>query len=221
MERRPVLALVGTALTLPGLTGCLLAPDDSGGGDRDPAAGDGPQTTDGGRESRFAGEPCPSFVGNAARTVCYHTVAASTEPVVLSPSVETVGAPTTDGGEGDGISFQLRNDGADVVGLNPHDWRIERRTAEGWEHVAPDMYIEPWTTLERAERVTWHLGEDPTESDAVAAVRVDESLDAGVYAFGTSGVVTGGGYDDVTPQTAVDGPDGVRVEWIALFEVTG
>jgi hypothetical protein len=140
---------------------------------------------------------------------------------VLSPSSETVAAATTDGESGDGIEFELRNDGADSVGLNPYEWRIERRTDEGWDHVAPEMYIEPWTTLRSGERVTWLLGDaTETASESLETIRIEESLDAGVYAFGVHGFVTGGKYEGVAPQTNTDDESGVRVEWVVVFEVT-
>ncbi|MFB6183591.1 MAG: hypothetical protein ABEI96_03465 [Haloarculaceae archaeon] len=225
MHRRHLLASL--ALSVPTLAGCSrptargdAAGTDDGTVDDTPTAGGGtvddtPTTddgtaTDGGRSSRFAGEPCPSFVSNADRTVCYHDVDPEADEIVLSPSTELF-EPTTGDDTVETVTFELHNGSERGVGLNPYAWRIERRGASGWEHVAPDAYIEPWYHVDPGQSYEWALSVAPHPAPkSERTIQITQDLTGGVYAFGVDGIVGAG----------ADGEGGTRVEWVALFEVT-
>lgn len=213
MDRRAVLTSTALSLSTVALAGCSRAPTADGTGQSvetsrpdDPPAGE--TTTDGGSASRFAGQPCPSFVSNADRTVCYHAVDPASEPLVLVPSSETFD-PTTDSGSDETLTMTLRNDGEESVGLNPYAWGLYSRTGDGWDRVAPDFYIEPWFTVAPGEAAEWNLrSEERSSPDGDLFVQAVYDFSEGVYAFGVDGIVGDG-----------ENEDGRRVEWVTLLEV--
>jgi hypothetical protein len=94
--------------------------------------------------------------------------------------------------------------------LTPHDWAIKRQTADGWTHVAPDEYVEPWYTLKPDETYTWRLSVEthPTpQGDQTMAIM--ENLDSGTYAFQVTGLL-----DEPT-----DDGEKTNIECVALFDV--
>ena len=224
MQRRTVLAALGTSAVA--VAGCL---DQSGTGST-PTDGDGPGDSDGTEtptettgtatddpgwpDGRFADEPCPAFT-ETDRTVCYHTLDYGSIYVEPSQAVFAPGAgdgtastPATDGERDGGVAtveFVLHNETGDPFGLNPYAWGIERRTADGWEHVAPEEYVEPWTTVADGETYTWVLSEHDTAAMAENKQAITAELDAGVHAFAITG--------------NRERESGGSVECIALFEV--
>lgn len=228
MRRRTVLAALST--TALATAGCLdrsedgSTPTDSSGPggtdetDTPTGTDDGGPTTPTTPTGRFEGEPCPGFSGGVDRTVCYHALGGESTAVWLEPDRELF-EPTTGDGEasadaggdaaGDGvetITFTLHNESGGSFGLNPHAWRIERRTADGWEHVAPAEHVEPWLTLSDGETYTWRLSvETHPSGNWEHFTTLVENLDAGVYAFA------------ITGHRGREG--GESVECVALFEV--
>jgi len=214
MRRRALLATLGTATAL--TAGCL---NRSNGGDPDETTTDdtpsGDPTTRTDRtttgtpadpDSRFAGVECPSFE-DTDRTVCFHTPGNGSSKVSVEPSTQ-VFAPATGDGTVETVTFVLHNRSGGTFGLNPHAWSLYRRTDDGWAFVAPDVYVEPWHTIEAGGTYTWHLSAQehsaPMSEDATAIVR---DLAEGTYAF----QITGAGGD---------GPEsGTSYECIALFDV--
>lgn len=212
MQRRTILTTLGTALGVS--AGCLNRTSDNRSSsttttetpnDSMTETPDDPVTEI--PDGRFAGEPCPSFADSVDRTVCWHTTTSESADVYLKPA-EQVYTPSTDGGSVEPIDFVLHNESGEAFGLNPNAWAIKRRTEDGWEHVAPDVYIEPWMTLEDGETYTWQLStakqSTPMSEDSMVIV---QELDDGTYAFQITGIV------------GDDGDSGRQIECIALFDV--
>lgn len=213
MNRRAVLLAIGASTA-----GCVNT--GAGGGDgrtntgpngtgTDQGTPDGQTTgTDGGTprdaRERFDEYPCPSFAERTDRTVCWHTVDPGSADVYLS-----VSSPVFEPSAGDAtLSFTLHNDSGVPFGHNPYGWAIKRETGEGWEHVAPDVHIEPWETVPDGETYTWVLRVDEGASastDRERSLTVEQDLTDGVYAFQVTGVL--------------EGEDRTSVECVALFEV--
>jgi hypothetical protein len=198
MHRRIVLLAIGSAVA--GTAGCLASPP-TGGTPTDTPGDGGPDDGD-----PFADEPCPSFAESADRTVCAHTLDPETADVYLTVS-EQVFAPTTGDDSVETLRFVLHNDSETRFGMNPYAWGIERRTEDGWSHVAPDAHIEPWTYVEPGETRDWLLSVEPHPTPAGdRTVTIAEDLSSGTYAFNVSG--------------ALDEDEGrTSVECVALFEV--
>ena len=116
--------------------------------------------------------------------------------------------PTTGDDTLETITFTLHNRSGGPFGLNPYAWAIERRTTSGWEHVAPDEHVEPWTTVEDDGTYIWRLSvETHPSGDWENHRTLVEDLESGVYAFtiaGSLGGETGGS---------------TWVECVVLFEV--
>lgn len=209
MKRRTVLASIGVISV--GTSGCL---DRSGGGSpptttarpTDDSAGSTDETP-GSTPGGFDGISCPSFTDSADRTVCFHTLGGASAPVFVEPSTETF-EPAPGDGSVETIEFVLHNESGAGVGLNPHAWGIERRTSDGWDHVAPEVYPEPWMTVESGETYTWVLSVAArTQAMAERTMAITEDLAAGTYAF------------HVTCITGDESGDREQVECIALFDV--
>lgn len=214
MYRRTVLVAIGASTA-----GCVntgaggsdgRTNTDPNGTGTDQRTPDGRTTTDGGTpqdaRERFGEYPCPSFAEGTDRTVCWHTVDPESADLYLS-----VASPVFEPAAGDAsLPFTLHNDSGVPFGHNPYEWAIKRETEEGWEHVAPDMYIEPWETVPDGETYTWVLrvGEDATTSagtDRERTLTVTQDLADGVYAFQITGLL--------------EGEARTSVECVALFEV--
>ena len=192
MRRRTVLALGSSVVA----TGCL---------ERSGPPGDDPDTTDGSPPLRpVADVDCPEW-SDADRTVCWphddgRGLELSASSVVLEPSADDEVATVT---------FTLRNRSGESVGLNPYDWRVDRWTGSAWEHVAPDVHVEPWTTVPDGGTYEWVLGrEQHSAPSSETSQTVVEDLGAGTYAFTVTGVL--GGEEAST---------GERVASTALFVV--
>lgn len=148
-------------------------------------------------------EDCPAVADDADRTVCYRRDRGDRPPLLLSPGDDPLVA---DAGEGmvDAVSFVLRNGAARPFVFNPYGWTLHRRTADGWEHVAPDAVPEPLVRMAPGQTHRWSLSATPHPSprDPEAAT-ISADVSPGVHAF------------------AVDGRlgDGPRVECVARFEV--
>lgn len=204
MHRRTVLAALGTLTA--GTAGCLTqgsrsTPDDSTGTDTD----DPTTSPDGATPSDPVGDvECPSFAETADRTVCWPET--GDEPLYLDAS-SVVFEPSAGDGGVETIEFVLHNASERAVGLNPYAWGIERQTTDGWEHVAPEVYPEPWTSVESGETYTWVLSvEEHSGAMAERTMAVTEDLADGTYAFHLTCMAG----DESTRET---------VECIALFEV--
>lgn len=219
MQRRTLLATIGSTLVVG--AGCVSV---SNGEDGDPAttpAGtDTPTASDPGEGdgagASFEDVPCPSFLDDVDRTVCTHT--AGSDAVVSLTVSQQVFTPTTDDDSVETMEFTLHNDSDTPFGLNPYAWELRRQTDDGWTHVAPDEYIEPWYTLEPGGTYTWELGVEshPTPQQE-RTVSLTADIDSGTYAFQTSGFLD-------EPQAgetpADDDSEKTHVECIALFEVS-
>lgn len=203
MKRRTVLATIGA--TTVATAGCL-----SDAGDRpndgtetntdgtetdDPGTDEPNGTATPGEDTRptpddaFADIECPSFSESADRTVCWHTADLEAEPIYLDtdPAVfeQTPGDDTVES-----VEFTLYNDSDDAFGLNPHAWAIKRQTDSGWEHVAPEEWVQPWYTVESGETYTWRLSmTERTQAMAERTMAITEDLDDGTYAFQITGIV--------------------------------
>lgn len=202
MRRRRFIGGAGSAM-LAAVAGCISGNDDepSTGSEDDGTPTD--ETPDG--DDPFVDASCPSFSDSADRTVCAHK---DHDADVYPTLSEQVFAPTTGDDSVETLQIQLHNESDSNLGLNPHEWALKRQTDDGWEHVAPEEYIEPWYTVKSGEVYTWLVSVEthPSPSDD-RTLSVVEDLDAGTYAFQVTGVLEG------------DADDGPRIECIGLFEV--
>jgi hypothetical protein len=236
MQRRTVLATVGSALLA--TAGCV---SNSNGDDQEPADGNDPEddrssddpsddTTpeqtpiddtppdgtpgsdpDEGDGAGASFGECPSFADGVDQTVCSHTGSNTGVYPAVSQEVFT---PTTGDNSVETLEITLHNVSGSRFGLNPHDWAIKRQTADGWTHVAPEEYVEPWYTLEPDETYTWRLSVEthPTpQGDQTMAIM--EDLDSGTYAFRVTGIL------DESPADAKDSDEKTTIECVALFNV--
>lgn len=220
MNRRTVLTMLGTATVA--TAGCLSQPGDrsDGGNETNP---DDTQTDNSGEtgtngtatdDETPGSKPydpttdieCQSFV-NADRTVCWPTADTDAETIYLDAST-VIFEPSTGDGSVETMEFVLHNNSEQSFGLNPHAWAIKRQTTDGWEHVAPEEYIEPLYTVESGQTYTWRLSvEEHTQAMAERTMAVTQDLDDGTYAF------------QITGQAGGETSERSRVECIALFEV--
>ncbi|SDF06977.1 hypothetical protein [Halorientalis regularis] len=219
MKRRTVLTALGTATVA--TAGCLdrsgdgSTPTDTDGPGRTDRTGTPPGTATDERRTptvlsgRFDGTDCPGFSDSVDRTVCYHAIQDDAAEVWVEPDSE-VFAPTTGDNTVETITFTLCNESDEPFGLNPYAWAIKRRTGDGWEHVAPEEYVEPWRTVEDGGTYTWRLSVEthpsPARDDHLTLV---EDLESGVYAFAITGSLGGSGKTDGSTW----------VECVALFSV--
>ncbi|WP_136716398.1 hypothetical protein [Halorientalis salina] len=221
MKRRTVLATIGA--TTVATAGCLSdagdRPNDDNGTSTDgtetddPGTADPKGTTTAGDETRptpddtFADVACPSFSESADRTVCWHTADLDAEPIYLDANPD-VFEPTPGDDSVESVEFVLYNDSAAGFGLNPYAWAIKRRTEDGWAHVAPEEWVEPWYTVDSGETYTWRLSmTERTQAMAERTMAITEDLDDGIYAFQITGIA-----DEQSD-------DPTHVECLALFEV--
>jgi len=135
MRRRTLLGLLPAAA----LAGCV------GGGDPGTEPGDGSEP---GGTATVDPPPydeigCPTFDDAAEATVCAHT-ADATGPV-LEPE-RPVFRDDEDGGRT--FEFVVRNRTTDRLEFNPYDWRLHRRTDDGWTGLGPDAVPQPITSVE-------------------------------------------------------------------------
>lgn len=197
MRRRTVLSAVG-ACSLAGCLASAAGPTESD----DPESGtsDDHGDTD---TPTFGG--CPSFVADADRTVCWTDHGDA--DVYLRPSSRTFAESETYQAV-DTVTFTLVNAGDRDVGVNPYDWAVERRTTDGWSHVAPDgAHVQPLDVVAPGESHEWRLASTEHPSGNVDG-RTDVVADLpaeGTYAFHLHGTVD-------------SGEDAHHVEWIARFE---
>lgn len=237
MQRRTVLATVGSALLAS--AGCV---SNSDGDDQDPSEGSDPEddrSSDDSpddttpeqtpidntpTDSTPAGDPderdgagasfgdCPSFGESVDQTVCSHTGSNTGVYPAVSQEVFT---PTTGDDSVETLSITLHNVSGSRFGFNPHDWAIKRQTEDGWVHVAPEEYVEPWYTIEPDETYTWELSVEshPSPQDD-QTLSVVEDLDSGTYAFRVTGIL------DEQPEDATDSDEKTTIECVALFSVS-
>lgn len=236
MQRRTVLATAGSALAA--TAGCIsdsddttteenptatpptedtrtedTAPADEGQNSNEKSPTDGTPTESKPSEGDEAGTsfedvPCPSFSDSADRTVCSHT--SLTGGIVPSVSTEEF-TPTTGDGSVETMQITLQNVSADDFGFNPHAWAIKKQTKDGWVHVAPEEWIEPWYTLGPDERYVWELAvEDHPSPKEEQAIGITQDLESGLYAFQITGMVDG----------EPDDGSSTNIECVALFRVS-
>ena len=230
MNRRRALVAIGSSLAAAPVAaaGCLApsagSPPENGDGNGN---GDGDGNDGGnGNEELFDDIECPSFAENADRTVCWHTSDRDAEPIRLVPSPAVLDLDSGDGPAS--IEFVLSNRSETPVGLNPYAWAIKRRTEEGYEHVAPDAHVEPWTTIEPGSSSAWELwpgnrtpSEDGDQTPSGSEDRtppedgggedrpmpIAHALDPGTYVFGIVGAV------------GSESEDPTGVEYMAPFRI--
>jgi hypothetical protein len=116
-------------------------------------------------------EGCPAELA-FERTVCPGVDG----PVSIEQSGETVSGDTWS------LVVTATNESTDSVGVNPQAWAIYRQDGDRWEHVAPDVSIEPWIELRPDERYVWQLTAG-AGGLADADHRVFLDIDPGTYAF--------------------------------------
>jgi hypothetical protein len=232
MERRTLLATIGSSLLA---AGCVSGSSEDDGTTTDGTPTDGTPTdgtpTDGtptatpGDGTRNEGDSvgasfedieCPSFT-ESDRTICTHSESDTDADVALRVP-EAVFTPTTDDDSVETMEITLQNGSDTWFGLNPYEWRLKRQTDEGWTHVAPEEYIEPWWTLDAGETVTWELAVEshptPEQDDVIA---ITEDLDSGTYAFQMTGFL----HEAPPGETPADDEDEkTLIECVALFKVS-
>jgi len=218
MNRRALLAALATGTAA--VAGCASRqPNDAAGTDgttTDDTTTDDAATTDDKTPSRFLEDSCPSFREGVDSTRCYHDGDAVAYTVTMTPSQEVLDA-TSDTEEIETITFELANDSGRAVGFNPHAWRIDRRTDDGWEFVAPEAYPEPWFSLSPGQSYEWVLSlRSQSSTDAERTMQVVEDLGDGVYAFSVAGQLGG---ETTTPDGTATGGTSTWIEWVVLFEV--
>lgn len=218
MKRRTLIVAAGGALATAGCVSPTTAGDDSstdGNADQTPSDGTPTETPS---EGDGAGAPfedigCPSFAEEVDRTVCAHTESDSD----VYPTVSTdVFSPTTGDDSVETMQIQVHNDSAHSFGFNPYAWALKRRTEGGWEHVAPDEYVEPWYTLDPTQTYTWALSVEPHPSpNGERRTDIVEDLDSGTYAFQMTGFLS-----DADSTPADDRSVRTHIECVALFNVS-
>lgn len=203
MRRRRFIGAAGCALAA--AAGCISGSDDT---TRTDSEGNGPDDstpTGTPAEDPLSDVGCPSFSDSADQTVCAHT----DHDADVYPTVsDQVFVPTTDDDSVELLKIQLHNEGDSVFGLNPHEWALKRQTGDGWEHVAPEEYIEPWYNLAPGEAYTWTLSVETHPSpNGDRHTSITENLDAGTYAFQVTGIAD------------PDSDNGTNIESVALFKL--
>jgi len=207
MKRRTVLATLGTLATVTP-AGCVgLAPSSNGGAD-DRETGPVSTATPTPDESRDDEAACPSFATDPDRTVCWPSADRIRSRVYLNASIP-VFEPDSDDLTAETLEFVLHDQHPErVVGVDPNDWHIARRTEDGWDRVASGSTSDVWRTISPGERYTWSLSlqphPTPRRDDTTYLV---QSLVDGTYAFGTVAHL-GGRADDT-----------LRIECVAVVEI--
>jgi hypothetical protein len=211
MKRRTVLAGFGTALLTSGCLGQTQS--------KNTPTGDGPQPAD--TPSRtpesspttpddpateqpsddFRTIDCPSF-RDADVTVCAQT---DNYPIMLQPTSTTYqvvqGNSTIET-----LDLTLSNTSDHSFGFNPHDWRLDRYSGDGWTKVAPEGVAEPWTNVAPNGQYEYELTTQQHPSPANGPHQIDVDLTSDVYALSIVG-----NWDT--------GRNGKRIECIALINV--
>lgn len=227
MRRRTVLATVTSGLAALSLAGCLGASEPATEPDPADTSTNTPgstTTTDGTTDTldgtttapgdsttasgaAFSGVSCPSFVDNADRTICSTTADTDAAPLVFEPE-QPVFEPTTGDGSVETLSVELRNQSEASFGFNPYGWALYRHVEDDWEHVAPDVHPEPWTTVGPGGGYTYELSVETHPSPHSESTRaIEEDLESGVYALAVHGFL------------GEDGDEKQRVECVAIFAV--
>ena len=221
MKRRTVLAGLGTAF----LTGGCLAtdragsPTEAGGrdtqGDGSPADDAAPSTTPGTKSGTpddpstdstdpFADLGCPSM-READVTVCAH---ADDHPIPITLRPEATTFRVVQGDDGvETLRLTLSNASGRPFGFNPHDWRVDRHTAEGWTKVAPQEAVEPWTEVPPDGYYEYELASSHHPSPSDSPHQIVPDLTSGVHAVSVVG-------------NWGEGADAERVECVALVDIT-
>lgn len=213
MRRRTVLAAIGTTLATTGCLGAATPGTGEGDGATDSPT-DSPTETPGTPDGPYPEYPdsirnaeCPSFA-DADRTVCNHTRSADAD-LYLSTS-SAVYEPIQGNDAVETVTFTLHDESDQQFGFNPYGWTVKHRTDDGWQHVAPEVHPEPWTTIQPGQTYRWELSTQthPTPKSENTNYPVVEDLKSGLHAFTIAGLL--GDRDDEDPT---------EVECIALFAV--
>ncbi|SDR14669.1 hypothetical protein [Natronobacterium texcoconense] len=179
LERRHLLALVGTSGVL---AGCLeefeLDPSPGGGG------GGATSVSSGGEDL----PDCPAYGDRVDRVVCYGS--GDDDHVFLEPSERKAAIGD------DSIEFTLRNESDRRLATNFYNWRVDKRVDGDWYRVAPLGYNQPLMYVDPGESHTWTFtptdeaidGEDgrPRGSGGTEDLEVP-ALGSGDYAFRARG----------------------------------
>lgn len=209
MKRRTLLATIGAVVAGAGCVDSSSPDDETGVGDNgtDTPSDDTPTESDGDDAGgSFDDIGCPSFADTADRTVCS---GGESDSAVYPTVSEAVFTPTTDDERVKTMQITVHNESETPFGFNPYSWAIKRQTEDGWEHVAPEEYVEPWFTLPAGETYTWELTVESTETEEKdRLLPVSEDLDSGTYAF------------QITGQLSETGEESAEtIECVGLFEV--
>lgn len=139
-----------------------------------------------------AAVPCPP-VGDG-QTTCSHTVSDTAGAVYFTPTAPRLERPA------DTATFTLHNDTDRRFGMNPYGWTVMKRVGDGWRHVAPSVYPQPWTTVQSGETFQWTFGfgDASVEGERMGdAVHLDH-LGPGTFAFYIGGLLGEDGEDRAT-----------------------
>lgn len=212
MRRRQVLAALGAA----GVGGCLSGRP-SGASDTTSAAtsSGSPSTATSTSETTTLSpqERCPPGGDDVARVVCYDAIDPTEADMYLEPSRDGVELPA---GE---VSFALANDTDREFTTNFYAWRVWKREAGDWFHVAPRGWPAPAMVMEPGDSHSWTLGVDNTDLDRrippASGTEGDTvvGLGGGTYAFGVAGWFAD---DDHDHQTLFAAGFGVRGDPLPL-----
>lgn len=133
---------------------------------------------------------CPSFVGNADRTVCSDNPGDA--EVYLTRSDERF----VDYGGNDTVEttrFTLVNESDRTFTIDVNDWAVKRQTDDGWHHVAPDDHTDALTEVSASGRHEWLLG---TESHSAPMSEDSQSIVAELASAGRHAFVVHGSLGD-------------------------
>lgn len=121
---------------------------------------------------------CPQFE-DTEETICYSQTDPESAEIYVEPSTETATVP----GE---IQFRLHNNRESKLWLNPAEWKLLRRDADGWQGVATGPSNLTVTPVEPSESYEWTI--KLRENDETQATTTEDlrtvGVSAGTYAFG-------------------------------------
>jgi hypothetical protein len=104
------------------------------------------------------------------------------------------------------LGLTLANASGHSFGFNPHDWRVDRYTGDGWTKVAPEMVVEPWTEVPPDGHYEYELATDQSTPQSDDAQPISVDLTSAIHAVSVVG-------------NWGDGADAKRVECVALVDV--
>jgi hypothetical protein len=152
----------------------------------------------------FPNIDCPSF-RDADVTVCSHT---DDHPIPVTLRPDSTSFRVIQGNDTvETLGLTLANASGQIFGFNPHNWRVDRYTDNGWTKVAPDLIAQPWTAVEPNGQYDYELATKQRTSPANGAHQIVVDLTSDVHAVSVVG-------------TWGESADAERVECVAIVDVT-